>query len=327
MQSYPFPAQQPRATSHPLKSNTPIARCFPADSVAVSLLRDQLCRPRQYRLRQAAVHARPRFHGVKYGLGAGFFIGYVLFEVPSNLWMQRVGARRTLLRMHVRVGTRVEPHDVRATPTQFYAMRFVLGVTEAGFFPGIIYYLGLVSRREARSRHRIPDDGDGGGGHHRRPDVGVHQDAARRRRRLARLEWLFLLEGVLAVTLGSHRVPRVRRTAGDVNWLSDREKALVSRELAADETTKRTGRLDGLRGALANPRVYFAALVYFAVMIPSNAIAFWAPTIIRDLGVASVWMWDLSALAVDCGCDRYFRSGGEFRPDDGAPLAHRGQRL
>jgi nitrate/nitrite transporter NarK len=101
-------------------------------------------------------------------------------------------------------------------------------------------------------------------------------------------QWLFLLEGVPAVTLGIFAFFFLGDTPAEVSWLDEREKALVARELTADEKSKHTGHLEGLRGALANPRVYLAALVYFAVMMPFNAIGFWAPTIIRDLGVANV---------------------------------------
>ncbi|SAL68792.1 major facilitator transporter [Caballeronia choica] len=225
-----------------------------------------------------------------YGFGAGlFFIGYVLFEVPSNLWMQRIGARRTLLRIMLAWGLVSSLMMFVRTPTQFYAMRFLLGVTEAGFFPGIIYYLSCWFPGARRARvtaflmMATAVAGIVGG-----PLSGFIMTRLAGVGGMPGWQWLFLLEGVPAVTLGIFAFFFLGDTPAEVSWLDEREKALVARELIADEKSKHTGHLDGLRGALANPRVYLAALVYFAVMMPFNAIGFWAPTIIRDLGVANV---------------------------------------
>ncbi|SAK91228.1 MFS transporter [Caballeronia ptereochthonis] len=225
-----------------------------------------------------------------YGLGAGlFFMGYVLFEVPSNLWMQRIGARRTLLRIMFAWGLVSSLMMFVRTPAQFYAMRFLLGVTEAGFFPGIIYYLSCWFPGARRARvtaflmMATAVAGIVGG-----PLSGFIMTRLAGVGGMPGWQWLFLLEGVPAVTLGIFAFFLLGDTPAEVRWLDEREKALVARELLADEKSKHTGHLDGLRGALANPRVYLAALVYFAVMMPFNAIGFWAPTIIRDLGVASV---------------------------------------
>ncbi|WP_144139527.1 MFS transporter [Paraburkholderia sp. BCC1884] len=226
-----------------------------------------------------------------YGLGAGlFFIGYVLFEVPSNLWMQRIGARRTLLRIMFAWGLVSSLMMFVRTPTQFYAMRFLLGVTEAGFFPGMIYYLSCWFPGARRARvtaflmMATAVAGIVGG-----PLSGFIMTRLAGVGGMPGWQWLFLLEGVPAVTLGLVVFFLLGDTPAEVSWLDDREKSLIARELLADEKSKHTGHLDGLRGALANPRVYLAALVYFAVMMPFNAIGFWAPTIIRDLGVASVF--------------------------------------
>ncbi|MFT4069770.1 MFS transporter [Paraburkholderia sp.] len=230
------------------------------------------------------------FSEATYGLGAGlFFIGYVLFEVPSNLWMQRIGARLTLLRIMFAWGLVSSLMMFVRTPAQFYAMRFLLGVTEAGFFPGIIYYLSCWfpgARRARVTAFLMMATAVAGiiGG----PLSGFIMTRLAGVGGMPGWQWLFLLEGVPAVTLGIVAFFLLGDAPAQVNWLDEREKALVARELLADEKSKHTSHLDGLRGALANPRVYLAALVYFAVMMPFNAIGFWAPTIIRDLGVANV---------------------------------------
>jgi D-galactonate transporter len=230
------------------------------------------------------------FSEATYGLGAGlFFVGYVLFEVPSNLLMQRIGARRTLLRIMVAWGVVSSLMMFVRTPTQFYAMRLLLGVTEAGFFPGIIFYLAcwFPSARRARVTAffmmATAVAGIVGG-----PVSGFIMTRLAGVAGLPGWQWLFLLEGVPAVLLGLIVYLTLGDAPSEVRWLSDVEKALVKDDLLAEEKTKRTGHLDGMRGALANPRVYLAALVYFAVMMPFNAIGFWAPTVIRDLGVTNL---------------------------------------
>jgi D-galactonate transporter len=230
------------------------------------------------------------FSEATYGLGAGlFFVGYVLFEVPSNLWMQRIGARRTLLRIMFAWGVVSSLMMFVRTPTQFYAMRFLLGVTEAGFFPGIIFYLACWFPSERRARvtaffmMATAVAGIVGG-----PVSGLIMTRLAGVAGLPGWQWLFLLEGVPAVMLGLVVYCALGDAPSDVRWLTGREKALVRGDLLAEEKAKHTGHLDGLRGALANPRVYLAALVYFAVMMPFNAIGFWAPTVIRDLGVTNL---------------------------------------
>ena len=230
------------------------------------------------------------FSDATYGLGAGlFFIGYVLFEVPSNLWLQRTGARRTLLRIMLAWGLVSSLMMFVRTPTQFYAMRFLLGVTEAGFFPGMIYYLSCWFPGARRARvtaflmMATAVAGIVGG-----PLSGLIMAGLSGVSGLHGWQWLFLLEGLPAVILGIVVFFQLGDAPANVRWLDERQKAMISRDLAADERSKATGHLDGLRGSLANPRVYVAALVYFAVMMPFNAIGFWAPTIIRDLGVVNV---------------------------------------
>ncbi|AET92602.1 major facilitator superfamily [Burkholderia sp. YI23] len=230
------------------------------------------------------------FSEATYGLGAGlFFIGYVLFEVPSNLWMQRIGARRTLLRIMFAWGVMSSLMMFVRTPTQFYVMRFLLGVTEAGFFPGIIFYLACWFPGARRARvtaffmMATAVAGIVGG-----PVSGFIMTRLAGVAGLPGWQWLFLLEGLPAVVLGIVVYLALGDAPADVHWLSDDEKALVKGDLLAEEKTKHASHLDGLRGALANPRVYLAALVYFAVMMPFNAIGFWAPTVIRDLGVSNL---------------------------------------
>ena len=230
------------------------------------------------------------FSETAYGLGAGlFFIGYVMFEVPSNLWMQRTGARRTLLRIMVVWGLVSSLMMFVRTPAQMYAMRFLLGVAEAGFFPGIIFYLTgwFPAARRARVTAffmmACAAAGIIGG-----PLSGFIMTRLANVAGLHGWQWLFMLEGIPSITLGVVAFFFLGDTPHEVTWLSEREKAIVLRGLADDEKTKSSGHVHSFRDAVTNPKVYIAALIYFAVMMPFNAIGFWAPTIIRDLGAKDV---------------------------------------
>ncbi|MGF0239051.1 MFS transporter [Rhodococcus sp. IEGM1300] len=227
------------------------------------------------------------FSEAAYGLGAGlFFIGYVLFEVPSNIWMQRIGARRTLLRIMILWGVISSAMMFVNTPTQFYVMRFLLGAAEAGFFPGVILYLTYwfpAARRGRVTGFFMMGAATAGiiGGPvstwimvHMANLHGLHG-----------WQWLFLLEGLPAVFLGIIAFYFLCDQPGDAKWLSDREKAIVLGDLAVEEKGQPRGKGHGLREALRNPKVYVGMVGYFCVLVSFNAIGFWAPTIIRDVGV------------------------------------------
>jgi len=227
------------------------------------------------------------FSEAAYGLGAGlFFIGYVLFEVPSNIWMQRIGARRTLLRIMILWGLISSAMMFVNTPMQFYVMRFLLGAAEAGFFPGVILYLTYwfpAARRGRVTGFFMMGAATAGiiGGPvstwimvHMANLHGLHG-----------WQWLFLLEGMPAVILGIVAFYFLCDRPGDATWLSEREKAIVQSDLAAEEKGEPRGKGHGLREALRNPKVYVGMVGYFCVLVSFNAIGFWAPTIIRDVGV------------------------------------------
>jgi len=110
-------------------------------SLVADRLHGRLSRPHQYRFCAAADEANLAVRRPVYGLGAGiFFIGYFLFEVPSNLLLEKIGARKTLLRIMVLWGLAATAMMFVSTPLQFYVVRFLLGAFEAGFFPGVILY-------------------------------------------------------------------------------------------------------------------------------------------------------------------------------------------
>jgi D-galactonate transporter len=232
------------------------------------------------------------FDEAAYGLGAGlFFIGYVLFEVPSNLLMQRIGARRTLLRIMVTWGVISSATMFVKTPTQFYILRLLLGVAEAGFFPGVIFYLTFwfpSARRGRVTGYLMASTAIAGivGG----PVsawIMVHMAGLLG---LKGWQWLLLVEGVPSLLLGGLAFLILSDRPAEATWLSEKEKAIVLEQLRADERGGAQGHGAGhsLRGALAQPKLYVAIVTYFCVLMPFNAIGFWVPTILKDMGITNL---------------------------------------
>ncbi|WP_213953331.1 MFS transporter [Variovorax sp. dw_954] len=243
------------------------------------------------------------FSEAAYGLGAGlFFVGYVLFEVPSNVLMQRIGARRTLLRIMVLWGLISSAMMFVNSPTAFYVMRFFLGAAEAGFFPGVIYFLTcwFPSARRGRVTGFFMMGAAAAGiiGGPVSTWIMVHMSGLHG---LHGWQWLFLLEGMPAVILGVVAYCFLCDKPADAAWLTTREKAIVLGDLAAEEQQAPGKKGHGLRNALSNPKVYVGIAVYFCVLVSFNAIGFWAPTIIRDIGVKDLvdvgWLSSLVFLA------------------------------
>ncbi len=227
-----------------------------------------------------------------YGLGVGvFYIGYVLFEVPSNLLLRRIGPRRTIARIMVLWGlVSISMMFVR-NPTQFYIARIALGIAEAGFFPGIVYYLTswFPDRHRARVLSAfvlgIAVAGIVGG-----PISGWILGHADGWHALRAWQWLFLLEGVPPVLVGLVALGYLPDSAASAKWLSAEEKACVARELDGS----RRGRADDRRighfgAALRDWRVYVCAFGYFTITWAGSVLNFWAPAVIRQAGVANLW--------------------------------------
>lgn len=228
------------------------------------------------------------FSEAVYGLGAGvFFVGYVLFEVPSNIVMLKVGARFWITRIMVTWGIISACTMFVTTPTQFYVLRFLLGVAEAGFFPAVLLYLTYwfpASRRgkvTALFMTGIPMSGVIGGplsGFIMASMVGVGG--------LSNWQWLFLLEAIPTVLLGVVAFFFLDDRIKDAKWLSAREKALLEHNLAQDAQGKH---LHKLRDGLTNPRVWLLAMIYLFFTMGLYAISFWLPSIVKDSGVVDPW--------------------------------------
>jgi MFS transporter, ACS family, tartrate transporter len=224
-----------------------------------------------------------KFSATAFSVGAGiFFIGYSLFEVPSNLLLVRVGARKWVARIMITWGLLASGLMFVRTPTQFYVLRFLLGVAEAGFFPAILYYLSQWYPASMRARSSawfmiaIPLSGAIGG------PLGGLLLGLSGRGGLAGWQWLFLLEGLPSLVLGFVVLAYLTERPEEAHWLSTEQRSWLIDRLRRDrEESPAVHGLPPLR-ALAHPLVWLAALPEFLVTTTGYAYLFWGPTMMRD---------------------------------------------
>jgi len=233
------------------------------------------------------------FSDATYGLGAGiFFLSYLLFEIPSNLLLERIGARLTLLRIMVLWGLTSAGTMFVTTPAQFYLARFLLGLFEGGFFPGIILYLTYwypSTRRAAvtgQFMFAVPVAGMIGG-----PLSAWILSSLDKVAGLDGWRWIFLIEGLPTVVLGVVCFFTLRDKPAQAAWLTDSEKALVQGLLSAEEIQHGHGRAGPETSwfkMLADAQMWVLVFIYFACAVASYSFTFWLPAMIKGFGIEDV---------------------------------------
>ena len=223
------------------------------------------------------------FSSSAFGFGAGiFFVGYSLFEVPSNWILDRVGARRWIARIMISWGLIAAAMMFVRTPIHFYVLRFLLGVAEAGFFPGIVYYLTkwFPKERRARATSRffiaLPMSGILGG------FLGGFLLSLDGHFGLAGWQWLFLLEGIPSVIIGISVLWYLTDEPRDAHWLDDSQRAWLIQRMEADAKSTNPRHGTAALHALKNPMVWFLALPYFLMLTAGYGYTFWVPIVVRD---------------------------------------------
>jgi MFS transporter, ACS family, tartrate transporter len=224
-----------------------------------------------------------------YGLGAGiFFLAYGVFEVPSNLLLAHFGARRWIARIMVSWGVVSGAMAFVGNETWFYVVRFLLGVAEAGFFPGMIFYLTLWFPAAYRARvigyfmAAIPLSTvigapvssailglDGA--------LGMHG-----------WQWLFILEAVPAILLSVVVLFYLTDKPADAGWLSEDERRWLIARLATEERQREAARHYNVLEALLNPRVLALSLVYFGAVAANYGLSFFLPQIVKAFGMSNL---------------------------------------
>jgi len=219
-----------------------------------------------------------------FGIGAGiFFAGYFLFEVPSNLLLKKFGARTWIARIMVSWGVLSAAMMWVKSEWAFYALRFLLGVAEAGFFPGIIFYLTLWYPSRLRSTRTawfvsaIAVSGVLGS-----PVSGLIMDGLSGAWGLAGWQWLFLVEGLPSIMVGIWVWFYLDSNIAQAQWLAPDEKALLARNLDAEERHKDQ---HSVLDAFKSGRVYALCAIYFTLMIGLYGISFWLPSLVKGMGV------------------------------------------
>lgn len=225
-----------------------------------------------------------KFSESVYGVGAGiFFLGYFAFEVPSNMMLHKVGARLWISRVIVTWGIVSGLTALVHTPMQFYMARLLLGVAEAGFFPGMVLYLTywFPAHRRASMVALLmagnPVSGIIGGllsGFILRHFANAYG--------IAGWQWLFLVEAIPAILLGAVIYLFLDNRVADAKWLSESERATVAAEIQAEAVSKTHV---SIRSVFTSPKVWLFGAIFFGMEVGSYAIGFWQPTIVRQTGV------------------------------------------
>jgi ACS family tartrate transporter-like MFS transporter len=225
-----------------------------------------------------------RFSSAVFGLGAGiFFFGYALFELPSNLVLARVGARLWIARIMVSWGILAAGMAFVKTPAEFYVVRFLLGVAEAGFFPGVMYYLAdwfprsYQGRAVARFTVGIPL-AQALGGLAGAPLLGLGGIGG-----FSGWQWLFLAEGIPSILLGISVLGYLPDRPQQAAWLNPSQRAWLLARLEADRAKALfAGSAHRLR-TLRDRYVWVLAIPYFAYFTVGFAYTAWAPQLIKAL--------------------------------------------
>jgi ACS family tartrate transporter-like MFS transporter len=223
-----------------------------------------------------------KFSSAAFGFGAGiFFLSYSLFEVPSNLILGRLGARRWLARIAITWGLLSCSMMLVRTPQQFYAVRFLLGMAEAGFFPGVIYYLSLWFPAAYRARAMsliligIPLSQVLGA------PLGGALLGLTGIWNLSGWQWLFLVEGLPTVLLGLAALSYFTDRPEDAQWLSNPQREWLSERLEQERQQTVAVHVSPLR-ALGHPLLWVLIFPYFALCTIAYGATFWAPLLVRD---------------------------------------------
>ncbi|SAM33952.1 MFS transporter [Pseudomonas sp. 1 R 17] len=226
------------------------------------------------------------FSDTVYGFGAGlFFVAYALFGVPSNMALDRVGPRRWIATLMVVWGVLSTCMFLIDGAMGFYVLRFLLGVAEAGFFPGILVFLnrwypaGRRAQVTALFAIAVPMAGVIGG-----PLSGGILEHFHDLGGLRGWQWMFVIEGAPVILLGLVVLKCLPDSFETVKWLAPEQKQHLREQLHQEEHRKS---ITSFSAILRNPQVWLLVAVYFAVMLAVNTLAFWMPTLIHGAGIGS----------------------------------------
>ncbi|HVI80734.1 MAG TPA: MFS transporter, partial [Candidatus Acidoferrum sp.] len=251
-----------------------------------------------------------RMSDAVYGMGAGmFFLGYFFFEIPCNMALQRIGAKYWLGPIMVVWGVVSGCQMLVTSSTALYFTRFLLGVVESGFFPGVILYLTFWYPRQYRAKMlaafmtAIPISGVVGG-----PISGWILESMSGSTALRGWQWLFIFEAIPSILAGVLTIYFLEDGPRKARWLNEDEKQLLERRLEDEERAKRleTPGHHTLADAFRSPKVWLLSLIYFGMVMVNYGISFWLPQIVKEtlsrdslaIGFLTAIPWALAAVAM-----------------------------
>jgi sugar phosphate permease len=236
-----------------------------------------------------------------YGFGAGiFFIGYCLVEIPSNMILHRVGARLWLARIMIVWGILSAATALVQTPAHFYLVRFILGIAEAGYYPGALLFLTYWFPSHLRAQAiSVMVLGTSFASIIGSPLSGAVMGFMNGVGGLSGWQWVFVVEGLPATVLGVIVFIALRNSPSDVKWLSDHEKALVVADMAAEKKANAEAGLGHrFADAFRNPNIWCIVVANFCNLSTLYGIQFWLPTIIQKVSKTTVFNTGLIAASL-----------------------------
>jgi MFS transporter, ACS family, tartrate transporter len=243
------------------------------------------------------IQSRLRLSDASYGFAAGvFFAGYVVFQLPSNMVLQRIGVRRWIAALMITWGVISACMIFVRTPWHLYVLRFMLGSAEAGFFPGIVFYLRGWFPATTRARTVALFSAAGPmsaviAGPLSGTLLGLHRAG------LAGWQWMFLLEGLPAVFLGIGVLLYLTNTPKEAHWLSSEERAWLAAMLQEKHEIPQVRSGTSCLKVFTSIHVWLLVFVYFGVNFAGYGITFWLPSLIRSLSsVSTISIGLLSAI-------------------------------
>ena len=220
-----------------------------------------------------------------YGLGAGiFFLGYFFFEVPSNLLLQRIGAKKTIMRITIGWGIVCVATMFVKTPAMFYFLRFLMGVFEAGFYPGSILYLTYWYPSERRAKaFGIFMSASAIAGVIGGPLAGGIMNNLHGLNGWSGWQWVFLIEGIPSILAGFVTWFYLTDRPEQAHWLTAEQRRLVHDDMARD--SKALGhREESLIASLKDRRMWLLILIFFCIIAANSSLTFFGPSVVKELG-------------------------------------------
>jgi len=244
-----------------------------------------------------------------FGLGAGlFFVGYAIFEVPSNMLLERVGARVWLTRIMISWGVVVAATAFTTDATMFYLMRLLLGIAEAGFFPGVMYYFTKWLPNAERGRASAIFLGGSATAYIVTGPISGALLEMQGMGGLTGWKWMFLLEGGLSVLVGIIAGFFLVSRVNDAKWLTDEEKTALTAAIEQDEAARADAAVTKVPRwkLVTDPQVFLLCWLFFAMSLTGYAITFWLPSIVKKIqgindfqvGLLSAIPWIVAVVAM-----------------------------